>query len=109
MLIDEANKMRALPQPGTPGGFHASNILYKGYGIFQYDLQHIDTDKSFFSDKLWYSIDECLNRLIKELNVKLKQHPNDMPGTVRSYNGSGKRAEQYAQNVSQFYTWIKGM
>jgi hypothetical protein len=109
MLIDEGNKMRAMPQPGFPHGYSSAAFLYKGYGIFQYDLQHIKTDKSFFADKLWYSIDECLARLIKELNDKWNAHPNDMYATVKAYNGSGSRAEQYAQRVSQFYTWIKAM
>ena len=107
MFVDEGNKMRAMPQPGFPHGYGAAAFLYKGYGIFQYDLQNIKTDKSFFADKLWYSIDECLARLIKELNAKWNAHTNDMYNTVKAYNGSGSRAEQYAQRVSQFYTWIK--
>jgi hypothetical protein len=107
MLIDEANKMRAMPQPGFPGGFQPAGYLYKGYGLFQYDLQHIKTDESFFADKLWYSIDECIARLIKELKLKQSANPNDMFNTVRAYNGSGTRAEEYALKVSQFYTWIK--
>lgn len=107
MLIDEANKMRAMPQPKFPGGFQPAGYLYKGYGIFQYDLQHVKTDKSFFADKLWYSIDECIARLMKELNLKWSQHVNDMFNTVRSYNGAGSNAEAYARKVSQFYTWIK--
>lgn len=109
MLVDEGNKMRAMPQPGFPHGYAPGNFLYKGYGIFQYDLQNIKTDKSFFADKLWYSIDECLARLIKELKAKWSAHTNDMYNTVKAYNGSGARAEQYAQRVSQFYTWIKAM
>jgi len=106
MLVDEGNKMRAMPQPGFPHGYAGATYLYKGYGIFQYDLQNIKTDKVFFTDKLWYSIDECLARLLKELNEKWKTHTNDMYNTVKAYNGSGTRAEQYAQRVSQFYSWI---
>lgn len=109
MLVDEGNKMRAMPQPGFPHGFGAAGFLYKGYGIFQYDLQHIKTDKTFFTDKLWFSIDECIARLIKELKDKWKLHTNDMFNTIKAYNGGGQRAEQYAQRVSQFYTWIKAM
>jgi hypothetical protein len=107
MLIDEANEMRAMPQPGFPGGFRSAGYLYKGYGIFQYDLQHVKTDKSFFADKLWYSIDECVARLMNELKLKWSLHVNDMFNTVRAYNGSGTNAEAYAAKVSQFYTWIK--
>ena len=109
MLIDEANKMRAMPQPGHPGGFQSADYLYKGYGMFQYDLQNIQTDADFFENKLWYSIDACVDRLLKELNEKWRTNTNNMYATVRAYNGSGPRAEQYAQNVSQFYTWIKAM
>lgn len=109
MLVDEANKMRAMPQPGAPGGFKPAGYLYKGYGLFQYDLQHIKTDKSFFADKGWYSIDECVKRVMKELKLKNSLHPNDMFNTVRAYNGAGSRAVDYAKKVSQFYTWIKAM
>jgi hypothetical protein len=109
MLIDEGNKMRAMPQPGHPQGYGAASFLYKGYGIFQYDLQFIKEDKNFFVDKLWYSIDECLSRAIKELKSKWSKHPNDLFHTVKAYNGGGDRAEQYALRVSQFYTWIKAM
>ena len=77
MLIDEGNKMRAMPQPGFPHGYQAADYLYKGYGIFQYDLQYIQTDNAFFTGKLWYSIDYCIDRLIKELNEKWSLHPND--------------------------------
>lgn len=109
MLVDEANKMRAMPQPGVPGGFKPAGYLYKGYGLFQYDLQHIKTDKSFFADKGWYSIDECVKRVIKELKLKNSSNANDMFNTVRAYNGSGSKAVDYANKVSQFYTWIKAM
>ncbi len=109
MLVDEGNKMRAMPQPGFPHGYGAASFLYKGYGIFQYDLQNIKADKAYFTDKLWSSVDECMARLLKELNAKWKAHPNDMYNTVKAYNGSGTRAEQYAQRVSQFYTWIKAV
>lgn len=109
MLIEEANKMRAMPQPGKPGGYGPAGYLYKGYGIFQYDLQHIKTDEQFFTNKLWYSIDECVSRVMKELKTKWNLHTNNMFATVKAYNGSGSRAEQYAQRVSQFYTWIKSI
>jgi hypothetical protein len=109
MLIDEANKMRAMPQPGSSNGYGPAGYLYKGYGIFQYDLQFIREDRNFFVDKQWYSIDECLARAIKELKSKWSRFPNDLFHTVKAYNGGGDRAEQYALKVSQFYTWIKAM
>jgi len=109
MLIDEGNKMRAMPQPGFPNGYGKADYLYKGYGIFQYDLQFIKDDETFFTKKLWSSMDECLARALKELKRKFSQTGGNMFATVRSYNGSGERAEQYARNVSQFYAWIKAM
>lgn len=106
MLVAEGNKMRHMPQPGAPNGYSDANFLYKGYGIFQYDLQFIENDRDFFLQRQWYSIDECIKRVLKELNEKWG-HTKDYFKTVKSYNGSGERAQNYATNVSQFYTWIK--
>lgn len=109
MLINEANLMRAMPQPGNPNGYSPANYLYKGYGIFQYDLQHVKTNRSFFENKGWYSIDECIKYLLLELNEKWKLSGNNYHKTVQTYNGRGSRAEAYVKRVSQFYTWIRGM
>jgi hypothetical protein len=100
-LIEEANKTRALR------GWGPKRWVYAGYGIFQYDLQHILTDEVFFRQKMWYHIDACLNRVIKELQTKWKAHPNDLFNTVKAYNGSGSRAENYANHVLQFLSWIR--
>jgi len=99
MLISEANKMRKMPQPGNPNGYSDSHYLYKGYGLFQYDLQHVTVDETFFRNKLWYSFDECLKRLITILNSKKKQ---DLWATVKAYNGAGQNASNYADNVFKF-------
>ncbi len=101
MLISEGNKMRKLM------GWNDSHYLYKGYGIFQYDLQAVLTDEIFFRNKLWYDINECLKRLIQELNTKAKLHPNDLFATVKAYNGAGQNATNYANNVMQFIDIIK--
>ncbi len=101
MLIAEANKMRKMPQPGKPQGYDDSHYLYKGYGLFQYDLQAVLTDEAFFRNKLWYSFTECLSRLISELNTKAKQS-GSLRDTVRRYNGAGQNAENYADNVMEF-------
>ncbi|MGR9079519.1 hypothetical protein ACU8L5_25415 (plasmid) [Rhizobium leguminosarum] len=50
LLIEEANITRRLQDYGD------QVWVYKGYGIFQYDLQHIESDESFFSERKWYSI-----------------------------------------------------
>lgn len=100
-LIHEANLQRAMPQAGNSKGWSPAKFLYKGYGIFQYDLQNIKHDKDFFLLKQWYSFSECASRLIKILNEKSANH-SSVHDIVRSYNGSGARAEQYAINVFTF-------
>jgi hypothetical protein len=99
-LIEEANKTRAMR------GWGAKQWVYAGYGIFQYDLQNILTDEIFFTQKLWYNIDDCLDRVIKELNSKWRNNVNDLFHTIKAYNGSGPNAENYANSVLQFLDWI---
>jgi hypothetical protein len=101
MLIAEANATRALHNWGP------KRWVYAGYGLFQYDIQNILTDPDFFRQKQWYSIDACLNKVMVELNLKWKAHTGDLFNTVKAYNGSGARAEEYARNVLQFVDWIK--
>lgn len=92
MLIDEANKARAAR------GLRAAAIVYKGYGIFQYDLQHVRTDEAFFRSRKWHDFSECLARALGELRKKFAA-TGDIQEAVRAYNGSGPRAEQYARDV----------
>ncbi|WP_227632812.1 hypothetical protein, partial [Klebsiella pneumoniae] len=63
-FIDEANRTRALRKMGP------KDWVYKGYGIFQYDLQHILTDPSFFLNKQWRDFPSCLTRVLNELTLK---------------------------------------
>ncbi len=100
-LIAEANKTRALR------GWGPKQWVYAGYGIFQYDIQAIVTDEAFFTQKLWYGIDACVDRAMRELKTKWRAHPNDLFETVKAYNGRGQRAENYANNVMQFLDWIR--
>jgi hypothetical protein len=106
MLIDEANQMRALRSPPLPPG----NIVYKGYGIFQYDLQNIKFDRDFFAKKLWYQMPECAARLVKELEEKNREARAagelGLRETVRRYNGSGAGAEMYADVVMEMREWL---
>ncbi len=101
MLIQEANAMRSWR------GWGPKQWVYAGYGIFQYDIQAVLDDEVFFREKQWYDIGQCLDRVIKELNSKWKAHPNDLFQTVKAYNGSGNRAENYARNVFRFLNWIQ--
>ncbi len=100
-LIAEANKTRAWR------GFGPKQWVYAGYGIFQYDLQAITTDDTFFVEKQWYDIDHCIQRAMKELTTKWEAHPNDLFQTIKAYNGSGTKAENYANSVLQFLVWIR--
>jgi hypothetical protein len=95
MLVSEGNKMRQIM------GWSAKDFLYKGYGIFQYDLQFVKNDKAFFEQKLWYSFDECLKRCVKELNGKYAIHKNIF-ASIKGYNGAGVAATNYANNVTYF-------
>lgn len=96
MLIKEANETRRVMR-----GFGPKDWVYKGYGIFQYDLQAVTEDEAFFREKRWYDIDECLKRVIKELESKYA-HCKDLWLSVKAYNGSGPRATQYMHNVQRF-------
>ncbi len=102
MLIEEANKSRAALR-----GFQPANYLYKGYGIFQNDLQNIRVDPDFFCKRLWYSIEACLARFVTEMSRKLRAADGDVRSAVRLYNGGGARTEQYAADVLQLWEWCK--
>ncbi|WP_433766613.1 hypothetical protein [Pseudomonas putida] len=101
MLIEEANKSRRLQ------GWGDKPWVYKGYGIFQYDLQHIKNAPDFFREKQWYDFSICLNRACMELDEKLVASGGELWGAIRRYNGQGKAAEQYASNVKVFTAYCK--
>ncbi|MGB5026598.1 MAG: hypothetical protein WBO44_14680 [Saprospiraceae bacterium] len=100
LLIAEANKTRAMR------GFGPKQWVYAGYGIFQYDIQSILTDEAFFLQKQWYEMEHCIEKVMNELMSKWTTHPNDLFKTIKAYNGSGPKAEKYANNVLQFLAWI---
>lgn len=100
MLIAEGNNFRAMK------GWSARPWLYKAYGIFQYDIQAIDWDKDFFAKRQWYSMDECLKRLMTELNEKYRLTGGDVWKSIERYNGAGAAAVAYMGNVKQFNSWI---
>lgn len=100
-LIAEANNARALR------GMGPQQWVYKGYGIFQYDLQHINTDRAFFENLMWHDIGPCIERLTKELDRTFAAAHGDRREGVRRYNGSGANAEIYADHVMAFADWCK--
>lgn len=100
-LIAEANETRRLR------GMSPEKWVYKGYGILQYDLQHFDTDPDFFTKKQWRDMTVCMDRFMREMNTKLAAANGDLRDAIRRYNGSGPRAEQYAEHVLQLYAWLQ--
>lgn len=94
-LISEGNKTRVIR------GLSPWTKVYKGYGLFQYDLQFIKDDRGFWDKKLWYSFDEVLKRVMKELNVKYARQ-GTVGEAIRAYNGSGRAARQYRDNVLHY-------
>jgi hypothetical protein len=49
----------------------------------------------------------CLKRLRKELQRASTDH-NDLLAAITAYNGSGKRVEIYAQNVTTYSRFAQG-
>jgi hypothetical protein len=99
MLIAEANMTRRKRKMDD------AKIVYKGYGIFQYDLQNIFDDPDFFRKKLWYRMDDCLDRLFRLLRVKWEAADRDLENAVCRYNGSGCDAFDYAKQVMLVRDW----
>ncbi len=95
LLIGEANKTRKLR------GFGPKDWVYKGYGIYQYDLQAVTDDEAFFRERKWYDFAQCLDRVMKELKEKYTTQ-KDIWKAIKAYNGSGDAATRYANNVIQF-------
>ena len=83
MLIAEANASRALRNMGP------KDWVYKGYGLFQYDLQHVHADEAFFRERQWYQLDACLERVMKELQRKF-QRTGELWAAVKAYNGAAR-------------------
>jgi hypothetical protein len=95
ILVKEGNKTRKLR------GMRPWSKIYKGYGIFQYDLQFVQVDEDFFRKKQWYNFELCLRRCLGELERTYARHGN-VPDAIQAYNGVGPRAEAYMRNVLHY-------
>jgi peptidoglycan hydrolase-like protein with peptidoglycan-binding domain len=98
-LIAEANATRQLR------GYGPKQWVYKGYGLFQYDLQNILSDADFFTSKKWGDIQACLDRFAGVFSDKLVKAKRDLTTAVRAYNGAGPDADRYATCVMQMHEW----
>jgi len=98
-FIEDTNAARAVR------GLPPRDWVYKGYGLFQYDLQNIVTDADFFNNRSWRDIKACLDRLTKMLGEKLRAQNGNILAAVKAYNGAGPRAEAYATAVMQMREW----
>lgn len=47
--------------------------FFRGFGIFQYDLQFFDKDQDYFLNERWSEASECFPRVIKELYEAMKR------------------------------------
>ena len=92
ILIEEANRTKMLR------GMGSEKWVYKGYGIFQYDLQYVQNDPDFFFQKQWYDFATCLKKVMMELEEKFRLTKN-VKKAIEKYNGSGPKAREYAENV----------
>jgi hypothetical protein len=100
LLVDEGNRTRALR------GLRPWAKIYKGYGLFQYDLQFVLEDEAFFRLRQWHDFRRTLDRCLLELRRTWARH-SDLREAIRAYNGSGPAARQYAANVLQYAEWSR--
>jgi hypothetical protein len=100
MLIAEANRSR------NARNLDSQQWVYKGYGIFQYDLQNILSDETFFIEKQWYKFSYCIEKVLGELNIKWEIYKDHFK-SIKAYNGSGTAAQEYANNVIIFSNYSK--
>jgi lysozyme len=96
MLISEANATRTLRN------FGPKEWIYKGYGIFQYDLQFVEEDEDYFRFRQWHDFEICVNRVMKELKSVYARNGGNIWEAVRAYNGGGQAARDYRDNVKDF-------
>jgi len=89
------------------GGKRVERLRY-GYGIFQNDLQNIESHPEFWTSSpasspgskgLWGDIGHCAEYCLRELKNKYNIVGGDVYRAVRAYNGRGESAENYLYNV----------
>ena len=104
-LIAAADAASEAEGNGKPG------MLRYGYGLFQNDLQNIESDPWFWKDQapgepngvlgLWGDINASTDYCLRELRRKYDRTRN-VYEAVRAYNGRGKSADIYLYNVQVY-------
>lgn len=81
--------------PGYSGAVKNKDKFCHGYGIFQYDLQHFQTDPAYFLQKKWTDVNQSIARCIAELKeakqrqgwaAKTVLTPDEMVYVAIAYN-----------------------
>lgn len=103
-LVAAANAAREAAKDPDEKPF--KDQLRFGYGLFQYDLQNIESDPHFWVDPapglpagqlgLWGDIEASTSRFMDELRSK---YHGDIYRAVHDYNGGGDSADIYLYNV----------
>lgn len=93
LLVSEGTLMRRDFHGWTPRPW-----LYKGYGLFQYDLQHVLSDRTFFEGREWYDVDRCIAKFIAEMAPRVDAHAGDFRLAAADYNGSLSKQRSGAIN-----------
>lgn len=70
------------------------NKFCRGYGILQYDLQHIRRDPDYFLERQWLDFDICLEKCLNELEYGLR---------VRGFEGRSSLSNFEAATVAIVY------
>lgn len=89
-LVEAGARMRADLFGWGPTDRFGARWLYKGYGLFQFDLQHVRTaeHRAFFEQRQWGDVEACVDKLNGELAPRLARFGGDARAAAASYNGS---------------------
>ncbi len=72
-IARESLELMAKHVPGYESSVRNPDKFCHGFGIFQYDLQFLKENSSFFLERKWHSFDRCLEMCVRELKQALKR------------------------------------
>lgn len=59
--------------PAYRGAARRDHKFCRGFGMFQYDLQHVRTDPAYFRDRQWQDFEQTLGRCLAVLRAALQR------------------------------------